>query len=424
MARRLLLVLACALLLCACRGNGIDEGDEFDGQIQPEEHVSVLFSLEPLIDGFHGELFGDRDITAGGYFTGFERLDWFGAMIYANDDSSIIWRDRDGDIFRLDSRGSREQIGGADLGGNIIAEPLVYSNGYLYFARGNPGGVYVFRYDIGGGGFAKIKGFRGVEIAELALAGRYLYVQAYNMQPHVSGVRRPDDRVDIIIARIDLYTLTAVVVYSHEASPEDFDRIGALHDLKFIDNRLIMPVRIQEKVWDAEINPPDWRILRTGTAINITTVDMRNFETLIEIENEMIWSGIELYDGYIFFTTGESGLSRVNMNTGEREVLHGRAMDFSIDGDFLYYRTWDEWGRIYRVLLDYTHEINFDTAVLVYSADGGYEVSGWSVHRGYLYASLRTEWEFRNEHGRLPGEGKYRIRLFSENEPFLFYEIY
>jgi len=270
--------------------------------------------------------------------------------------------------------------------------------------------VLIFRYDIERHEFEKIIEIDGVTLAELALVGRYLYVQAYNWQSHVSGVRRPDNRVDFMIARIDLYSETAVVVYSDAANPDDFDKIGDVFDFKFIDNRIIMPVRITEKYWDSEIgNFGDWQVLRTGVAINTSTVDMRSFENLIEIECESIRIGgsVMLYDDEIYFANFYSGLNRINLETGEREILHERIAEFDIDGDFLYYIIWGEEGqRLYRVRLDYTREINFYTSVLVYEPE--YQLLNWRVNNGYLY-------------GYLQNNGRYRLRLLSESEPFWFY---
>jgi hypothetical protein len=301
----------------------------------------------------------------------------------------------------------------------------------LYFTFGDGDIVYVYRYDIEKHEIEKLMEFKDTEMGSIALNGRYLYAETHNWYAPVNGMYIADyyfrHKVDYTVTRIDLFTETAVIIYSDLQTLDDFDKIGELRDWQFVGNRIIMPVFWEEKIWDIEPFPARWKILGVGSSINIATLDMRNFETTVKMEDEKIMldfgGDLELYGGDIYFATGDECLSRVNIETGGREILNSNIREFSIDGDFLYYINWREGGQLYRVLLDYTREINFDTAVPVYAAEQGYTLSGWRVHNGYIYADIRTEFgDARTwEEGELPNAGRYRIKPDSQEEPYLFY---
>ena len=241
---------------------------------------------------------------------------------------------------------------------------------------------------------------------------------------NIADLPIPDNRVDFTVTRIDLEVMSAVVVYSDLTNPDDFDKIGETADWQFSGNKIIMPKLNEEKFWDTETEPANWRVLKRSAAVNICTLDMRNYDTMAEIDNERIWLNIlYLYDGDIYCATGEKGLSRIDTETGKREFINGGILYFCIDGDFLYYTNPSN-GALYRVLLDYTRVINFDTAVEVYAADANYSLENWKVHNGNLYADIRTVFGVGRkwDEGELPDAGRYKIKLDSQEQPYLFYK--
>lgn len=398
----LLFVLAIIFLFASCAGEqgenyGFDEEDGYLAQLNRH-----LFGLEPLIADFGGELFGDPNVTADGRYTGFERLDslgWANTMIYCGDDGAVMWVDYEKEaVYRLNARDQKEKICPveecrSDAGsfcGHMPMYDLVYSDGFLYFAIGffyDENAVFAFKYDIDVYEYEKLAEFWGVSYCSLALFGRYLYVETYNDKPHASGVIRPDNRVDFTIARIDLFTQSAAVVYSDLKNPGDFGKIGELRDWRFVGNRIIMPKIDEDKILDKETK--EWIILKTGSSVNATTIDMRNFKTLAEMEGENIMfafgGGAQLYGGEIYLSTAEAGLCRIDEKTGKREILHKEIFGFCIDGDFLYYFLGDA---LYRLKLDYTRELVFNDAVMVYAPNDNQRLEGWKACGGYIYACL------------------------------------
>ena len=401
-------------------------------QYEFDDYYSELFALDlqPFITGFRGELFGERDVTAGGNYTGFEKLDLFGTLIYCNDDGTIIWGDSEKEaIYRLDSQNKKTKICPHEdcrndienICGHVPIYQLIFSDGFLYFAVGRlDKTVHVFRYNVDKYEYEKLMEFENVSFSNLALNSRYLYVQTYNREVHISDMIRPDDRVDLTITRIDLFTETAVVIYSNFSNPDDLDSIGELNDWRFADNRIFMPKITEEKIWVD--NDAGWLVLNTDSAISVTTVDMRNIESLIEIEGEKIMlafgGSLELYDDEIYFTTGESGLSRVDIKTGEREIIHRNILSFSIERNFLYYMLDNV---IYQIKLDYTRNLNFQEAIEIYKLEEGYYTGDWKVHGGYLYVDIRTKYEILSANGELPNIGRYKIKVNSQEEPYLLY---
>ena len=384
-----------------------------------------LINLEAVITKFDGELFGDANITAG--YTGFERLNVLGVtgIIHCNDNDTIIWRDYNKEaIYRLTHKGEKEKICPLEQCRNALEvecghmpnSELAYSDGVLYFARGGTyreNNICVFEYDIDKHEYRKLINFQGVQLGVFALNGRYLYVETYNDEPPITGFRIPDNRVDFSITRIDLFTETAVVVYADLKNPDNLDKIGELINWRFIDNKIIMPKIDKEQIFNNETR--GWITLKTTSMINITTVDMRSFETLLEMESENILFGFggdaKLYDGEIYFSTLESGLSRVNIETGKREIIHENIESFSIEDNFLYYSIDNT---LYRIKLDYTRELNFDDAVAVYTPETNYYLNSWKVYNECIYAELAGE----------DNSGYCRIKIRSQEEPYFLYYLY
>ena len=414
--KKILFILAFVFLLTSCIKE-TPENHEVD-----EENI---YNITPIITGFDGGLFADTNITADGYYTGYEKLNIFGAsnVIYCNDDNSVIWRDYTKEaIYRLNPYNEqKEKICHVEECRNNIEDKcghtpvyeLIYSNGFLYFTVSDgEKNIFIFRYDTDKHEYEKLIEFQNVNFCVSTLNGRYLYIETYNIELPVSGIMRPDNRVDFTITRIDLFTETAVVIYSDLKNPDDFDKIGELRDWRFIDNLIIMPKLNEEKIIDNETK--EWIILKTGSVINISTIDMRNFKTPenMEMENENIMfafgGDLKIYNGEIYFSTAEKGLSRIDIDTEKREILHRDIQNFSIDDNFLYY-SFD--NTIYRVKLDYTREINFNDAVSVYAAEKNYQLNGWKVYKEYIYIDLSSE----------NNSGYYRIKINSVKESYMLY---
>lgn len=433
--KNLLFILIFILLFSSCMSEQTEQ--QYESNIESDEQLNYWTGLEPVINGFHGELFGDTNITADGYYTGYEKLSSFGYMIYCNDNGAIIWRDDEKNaIYRLDSRNRKEKICPHKDCRNDIESAcehvpiyeLIYSNGVLYFTVNEATGVFVYRYDIEKHEIEKLMKIQGVSSSALALNGRYLYALTYNWDPTEMYIAEYyfKQKYEFTITRIDLFTENATVIYSDLTSPDDFDKIGELKDWRFVDNWIITPKINEEKIWDKEVFPARWKILRIGSSINITTFDMNNFETLLEMEEEKIMLGfggdLQLYNGEIYFTTDESGLSRIDIETDKREILNSSIMNFDIDEDFLYYMINND--GIYRIKLDYTRELNFLEAVAVYpyTPEEGYYLDNWQVHGGYLYADWRPKFEIWQTGVELSKVGRYKIKIHAQEEPHFLYK--
>ena len=422
MKRLLLIILIAVLILSSCYQDFVEF--PFD------ETFEDWSKLEPVIKDFDGDFFADRNITADGLYTGCEKLNVFGDMLHCNDNGSTIWFDRNNcGLYRLNYKGQKEKICPEEnCRNNINGEcnhmqiyGYIYSDGYLYFTitdfSSDDNSVFVFRYDTDIYEYEKLLEIQNARFGNLALNGRYLYAQTYNIERHISDIIRPDNRVDFTITRIDLFTETAVVVYSDLKNPDDFDKIGELNNWRFIDSRIIMPKIDEEKILDNETK--EWIILKTGSSINISTIDMLNFNTLIEMENENILfafgGDLKLYNGEIYFSTSENGLSRIDSETGKREILNKNINNFCIDQEFLYYTVNGD-NNLYRIKLDYSRELSFNNTFAVYIPEQGENFVDWKVSSGYLYMVLNT-----NESG-----WSCRVKLNSEieREPYLFYREY
>ena len=418
----LLILLIAMLILSSC-----DNGNTLNNY-EPDENFAEWLELEPVINGFYGELFDDNNVTADGNYKGFERLSNLKPIIYCNDNNSIIWRDYEKEaVYRLLVFGQKEKIcpnedcrnNIDDKCGHVPIYELIYSEGFLYFTINESVSgkwlVYVYRYNLDTHEYEKLIEFQEMSDSNLALNGRYLYIQTYNWYSDArSGSKfQFNYKVDLIVTRIDLFTETAAVIYTALRDENTLINDTASEELKnwrFIDNKIIMPANYDDRVYDPDLD--GLRTVRTGSTISAGIIDMRNIETLIDMENEKILfdSGgdLKLYDGEIYFTTDETGLSRVDIKTGKREILNRNILNFSIDNDFLYYTVN---GAIYRIKLDYTRELNFNDAVAVYTPEQGDHVDeNWKVYKDCLYATIN---------GNL-----CRVKLFSESEPYIFYKEY
>jgi len=252
--KKMYLILAVVLIfLNSCNGTQTEQ-HEFDGQFENQPALEPFgYNLEPRINGFYGVLFGERDVTAGRNYTGFERLDSFGGLIYCNNDRAIMRIDHGKQaVYRLDSQNPREKICPREdcrndidgVCGHIPVYELIYSDGFLYFSVSETNGVSVYRYDIDSHEYEKLMEFQDIGYISIALNGRYLYARIYNWEKSVlSGINPNFYKADIMITRIDLSAETAVVVCSDIINPDDYDKIAydELKDWRFIDHRIIMP---------------------------------------------------------------------------------------------------------------------------------------------------------------------------------------
>jgi len=394
MKKSLFILLTIMIVLSSC-DNGKIVHYELD------EKFADWIKLEPVINGFYGELFDDNNITADGKYKGFERLSSIMPVIYCNDDRSVIWRDYDKEaVYRLYVFGPKEKIcpnkdcrnNIDDKCGHIPIYEFIYSEGILYFTINESVSdkwfVYVYRYNLDTHGYEKLIEFPEMSDSSLALNGRYLYIQTYNWWSDArSGSKfQFNYKVDLIVTRIDLFTENAVVIYTDLRDEDTLINDKTSEELKnwrFIDNKIIMPANYDDRVYDPKLD--DLRTIRTGSAINSSIIDMRNIETLINMENEKIsfafGGDLKLYNNEIYFTTGENGLNRVDIKTGKREIIHSNIQSFSIDGDFLYYML-D--GVLSKLKLDYTRELVFRDAVEIYTPEE--YLFSWTIHDEYLYA--------------------------------------
>ena len=168
-----------------------------------------------------------------------------------------------------------------------------------------------------------------------------------------------------------------------------------------------MPANYDDRIYDPKLE--DLRTIRTGSMISAGIIDMCNIETLIDMEDEKILfafgGDLKLYDGEIYFTTGESGFSRVDIKTGKREIIHRNIQSFSIDGNFVYYMLDSV---LYRLKLDYTRELVFQDAVEIYTPEE--YLYNWTVHNEYLYAYSES--------------GLYRVRFNNvSGEKYFFIDV-
>ena len=466
MKKILLILFIAVLFLSSCDSRFVEF--PFD------EDFEDWSGLEPIISDFNGELFGDKNITVDGYFTGCEKLGIFGDMLHCNDDGSVIWFDRNnGSLYRLNYKEQKEKIcPKEDCRNNIDGEcnhmqifNYIYCNGLLYFTYSGydtvdievykgffqyetrqkivSQGVFIYRYDIDKYKYEKLIEFQGITECEFALNGRYIYAQTYTWE--TSSVQNDPItknpvryKADFTITRIDLYQQNAVVVYSDLMNPDDFDKICDAKDFRFISDKIIMPVNED--------------VSKTGS-INICNVDMQNIITLIEFENETI-RDLYLYENDIYFIsdkiTGdgenykiETRFCRVSIDMYEkylkntitnkkpqndeekfvlldskkREILNTNISSFCIDEDFLYYRLNGD-SNLYRIKLDYSRELDFHNTFAVYvpKESEDFNFWDWKVCNGYLYATLFTEDGSENSAWRC------RKKLNFENEPYLFYK--
>jgi len=415
MKKVLFILLIIMIILTSC-DNGKTVNDELG------ETFAEWLKLEPVINGFYGELFDDNNITADGNYKGFERLSSIMPIIYCNDNSSVIWRDYDKEaVYRLFAFGQKEKIcpnqdcrnSIDDKCGHVPIYEFIYSEGILYFTINESVSrkwfVYVYRYNIDTHEYEKLIEFKDMSDSNLALNGRYLYIQTYNWYSDArSGSKfQFNYKVDLVVTRIDLFTETAAVIYTALRDEDTLINDTASEELKnwrFINNKIIMPANYDDRVYDPKLD--DLRTIRTGSTISTSIIDMRNIETLIDMENEKILfafgGDLEIYNDEIYFSTSESGFSRVDVKTGKREIIHRNIQSFSIDGNFLYYIL-D--GALYKLQLDYTRELVFQDAVKIYTPEE--YLHNWTVHNEYLYAYSGIE--------------LYRVKLNNVNrEPYFF----
>ena len=397
--------------------------------------------LEPVIKDFDGELFADGDnITAGGLYSGSVRLGVFGDMLYCNDNGLTIWFDKlNGSLYRLNFNGEKEKLCTDsnclnNTDGECFHIPFyncLYSDGYLYFTHGDydyteveskvfgneyetrekiiSQGVFVYRFDVDSCEYEKLIEFQGITECEIALNGRYLYAMTYMLgQDPESTLRYPKYiKTDFTVTRIDLFQENAVIVYSDLMNKDDFAKISDINKFRFIGDKIAMPV---------------------GGSINICNLDMRHIKTLIEFEDENI-GDLYLYADDIYFISRkiisgnenenfsvETNLCRVSieaynkyikdsiintdqkiedkalLDSGKREILIKDINNFCIDGDFLYY-TLNNNSNFHRIKLDYSRELNFGGAAVIYKPEQGsfFDYYNWKVSGGYLYAAVYQE---------------------------------
>jgi len=420
------ILITAIFILCSCESNFVEYpyDQKFDDGT----------GLEPVIKGFTGELFGDRNITVDGLFSGSEKLDIVSNMIYCNDDGSIIWWDgENGSLYRLNNKNEKSKICSDEDCRNNIDGPCthfamfdcLYANGWLYYTYGGydsvdvevntfynkyetrqkiiSEGAFIYRYNIDAHELEKLIEFQGVKQCELALNGRYLYAQTYTWA--YSAVTEDYYKADFGITRIDLYQENAVVVYSDIMNRDDFDKICDPAGFMFTGDKIIMPV---------------------NGMINICNAEMQNIKTLIEFEKEYI-RDLYFYGDDLYFITNK-GLCRVSMeiyskynfadgqddktvllNANKREILNKDIKDFCIDGDFLYY-TLNGNTKLYRIKLDYSRELEFNSAVAIYPT--WVQFNRWKVFDGYLYSTMQI----------VNSAWRCRIKLLSDQEPYYFYK--
>jgi len=401
--------------------------------------------LAPVITNFDGELFGDRNVTMDGLYTGSVKLNIWGDILYCGDNGLILWFDKNnGSLYRLDYNEKKEKICPDEECRGKINDACrhlqiysnIYSDGYLYFTYGGydttdvevkvfyneyetrqkviAEGVFIYRYNIESREVEKLMEFQGITGCELALNGRYLYAMTYALE--TSAATGGFFKTAFNITRIDLFRENAVIVYSDLMNRDDFDKISDAGDFRFIDDKIVMPVNTENT-----------------SGINICTMDMHNIKKLIEFNGNENITNIYLYAGDIYFLSAK-GLCRVSiesynrylreyainqqddkkalLDSGKREVLNAGINNFCIDEDFLYY-TLDGDINLYRIKLDYSRELSFIDTFKVYTPGAGeyFNIGDWKVCGGYLYAILN-----RGNSG-----WRYRQKLISENEPYLFY---
>jgi len=287
---------------------------------------------------------------------------------------------------------------------------------------------------------------------EIALNGRYLYVQTYNyIYTHYNEVVGIED---LSVVRIDLFHENAVVVYSDLKNPVDKDKIAFANDFYFIGDKIVMPIS-------------DFYSYKT--VFNICNVDMQNIRVLFETEPGNIANGdnIYLYDEDIYYletvyretTVGTHAeytrLCRINIETGIKEILLDGVADFCIDGDLLYYQMSAEpyaafnynkrfieeditgqnsanhlTGEIvpymmtsentfYRIKLDYSRKLDFSHTFAVYTPAPGYYFAGkLKVCNGYIYTNLQSEGDLAYIVGYID---HVRIDANTGGEPYVFY---
>ena len=434
-----------------------DKAGEEEKKGRQENQEIDLAALEAVIDGFDGEIFSNRDITANGAFGGYEKLE-SNNTIYCGDTGNIIWWD-DYHIcyYRLNHRDEKIKICQNEICRNntegecfhVLAYNVVYSNGFIYFVSygGEYNGVIICRYNIDTYEYEKLMEFPGVTECEIALNGRYLYARIYSW---ANGLvyYRSHFKVDLSVVRIDLSEETAVVIYSDYKNPNDVEKIGNPEEFIFMWENIVMPVvnYAPDQITEyKEGMPQEFENMPKifGSSINICDMDMYGTKTLIKFDGEEVIRNLYTYENDIYFLSYK-GLSRVNMDaynkyifdpngysedaaapmldTKQREVLNRNIINFSIDGDFLYYNLLGEAGKmstVYRVKLDYTRELDFKTAVVVYTQEDGRDFTNWKVYKDYLYARI----VIMSESGRGSTVQHFRQKINSSDEPYIFYEV-
>ena len=467
MKRVVLVLFAVILVLTSCRSNFVEY--PFD------EIYDDWSGMEAVIKDFTGEFFGGGDITVNGLFTGCKRLNIIGDMIHCKDDGMTIWYDRtNGSLYRLYFNGQTEQkekiCPYEDCRNNMDGECFhisfyncMYSDGILYFIYSGQNtidveveywynkremrkkvvsqGVFIYRYDIYNDTLEKLIEFQDITECEMALNGRYMYVQTYALtqSANSSGANPSYIKTDFVITRIDLLDENAVILYSDMANRDDFEKISEMKDFKFMNNKIVMPVNDTNTFG------------KNKGIINICNMDIKNIAALIELEDEII-KYLYLYENDIYFLTEKwtddsykQYLSRVStesydryikeyivnpetdknkkavLDSNKREILSENISSFCIDENFLYYTITGEIP-LYRIKLDYSRELDFYNTFAIYTPKNGeyFNHWDWEVSGNYFYATLNTE----NDNNSNYTGWRYRIKLNSEQKPYWFYKEY
>lgn len=388
--KRLLYLISSAVIiftLNSCQNN--KNQSEYYGEKWFSEPIifgNIFYDdAEPLINGFNGEKFASRNITADGYYTGYTTLrsrmaniygrESFGEaadIIYCEDDGSIIWRNLYGNFYqngivRMKKDGEVERLCvveecRANLNAhcthmNGFYQNMSYSDGILYLAVHNDHydessdryidpHSYILMYDIQAHKIQKLIDDSGEDKAIgfglMNMNGRYIYLT---------------DSTGLI--RIDLYEENAVILMGKNDLGLNKVREGRLY---FYKGSVLSATENAVYMWD---------------------MDMTSYHPIVSYDDGKVIIK-QIYGGSLYFfkypNRTEPGempyeLYRYDFKGHEDPVLlSGNIRDMYIADDIIYYTLYKEYHAF-----DYMKYIYEDESV---RTKPKYELINHNVYNG------------------------------------------
>ena len=343
-----------------------------------------LNAMGPAIKDYRGDPYSSPDITAGGYYTGSEPIA-AGAMIYCNDDSSVIYFDSETDsLMRLSYRrdkperlcvneGCRNDLGAVCGHMPNFVSSGCYSDGVLYGAQNYTSTdkkgrevqrSYIIRYDTLFETIDKLIEFEmGDEdacIHKIFASGKYLY-----------AVVSAEEMTQLTVVRVDLEEENACILYSDDKDMGNREKIENLaHNKNYI-------------------------LSSADGVLYLCDPDMRFFWPLSMGGYGRI-RRLDANDGDIYVLAGDALCGFLYDPEDKAYSLRVALVgidDFCIYDGFLYYTLHEKNSEIRKVKLDNVFERipymdYFLGSTVFYTFEPGILAGGWNIKNGFVYALL------------------------------------